>query len=89
VRISRATPRRPTILASVAYRIAPGHTAHVSAPLSRGARTVLRRYNRLDLTLTIAPMGPKGRDRLTSRPIAIRLRPQRARPSASSAQAAR
>jgi hypothetical protein len=89
VRISRATPRRPTILASVAYRIAPGHTAHVSAPLSRGARTVLRRYNRLDLTLTIAPMGPKSRGRLTSRPIAIRLRPQRARPSASSAQAAR
>lgn len=74
VTISRVKPRRATILATAPYRISPGHAAKLSPQLSRGARTVLRRYHRLDLTLTIAAIGPTGRRSLKSRATTIRTR---------------
>lgn len=74
VTLSRATSRRATILAGAPYRISPGHTTKLIAQLTRGARTVLRRYHRLDLTLTIAAVGPTGRRHLKSRAVTIRTR---------------
>ena len=72
--LSTVTPGRAAILVGAPYRISPGHTTKLVAQLTRGARTVLRRYHRLDLTLTIAAIGPTGRRNVESRPITIQTR---------------